>query len=516
MPLPENNVPWPPKQYAEQLADMRIEDAWYSGDRKKLAKAYGTPDNRRDENGRPWRFWERPKPFGKKDGRLHVPLAEDIAATSASLLYSEPPTFTFEDDATQERWDKITDEGGLNNVLRESAEVTSALGGGVLRATWNLDLADRPLITAAHADGALPDFSYGILTGVTMWREVQNDGAIVLRHLERHEPGKILHALYQGTQSNLGHRVPLSEDTSLEPIAESLDADGPGDTISTGIKGLTAVYVPNIRPNRKYRGSMLGRSDWQSDGVRDLFMSLDETYTSWMRDIKLAKSRIIAPNGMLTNLGPGEGAFFDDDREVWTGINASPTSGEGLTLNQFAIRVQEHEQTWNALTRQAVQAAGYSAQSFGLGDSTAVTATEVVARERKSMITRDQKAGYQKPPLGDLAFAVLQLDKRLGFSSVTPSRPRIEFGDSVSEDPKALAETIELLARAQAISTEAKVRLRNPDLDDTAVREETDRILKETGQLVADPMMTGAEGPGAPGFGQGGEEAKDASLPGAR
>jgi A118 family predicted phage portal protein len=507
VPLPENDTPWPPKQYAEQLADMAIEDAWYSGDRKKLAKVYGAPDHRRTADGRAWRFWERPKPIDKRDGRLHVPLAEDIAATSAALLYSEPPTLTFENTQTQKRWEEIAEEGGLHNVLREAAEVTSALGGGVLRATWNLDLAARPLVTAAHADGVLPDVSYGILTGVTLWREVQSDGAIVLRHLERHERGRILHALYQGTPTNLGSRIPLSEAPELEPIADSLDPDGPGDTITTGIDTLTAVYVPNIRPNRKWRGSMLGRSDWQSDGVRDLFMSLDETYTSWMRDIRLAKSRIIAPNGFLASLGPGEGAFFDDDREVWHGINASPTSGEGLTLNQFAIRVAEHEQTWAALTRQAVQAAGYSAQSFGLGDSTAVTATEVVARERKSMITRDQKAGYQKPALADLAYAVLQLDRALGLSTVTPERPQIKFGDSVSEDPKATAETIELYARAQAISTETKVRMRDPELDDTAVREEVERILKETGQLVADPVMTGAEGPGAPGFGQGGEEA---------
>jgi A118 family predicted phage portal protein len=501
MPLPENGSPWPPPQYAAQLADMAIEDAWYSGDRRKLAKAYGAPDVQRDARGRALRFWERARPPGVKDGRLHVPLAEDIAATSAALLYSEPPTFTFQNQDTQKRWEQIVEEGGLHNVLREAAEVTSALGGSVLRATWNLDLAQRPLVTAAHADGALPDFSYGILTGVTIWREVANDGGIVLRHLERHEPGMVLHGLYQGTKGNLGMRIPLSEAAELEPIATSLDKDGPGDTISTGIKGLTAVYVPNVRPNRKYRGSMLGRSDWQSDGVRDHFMSLDETYTSWMRDIRLAKSRIIAPSGFISNMGAGEGAFFDDDREVWHGINASPTAGEGLTLNQFDIRVEAHERTWNAMTRQAVQACGYSAQSFGLGDSTAVTATEVVARERKSMITRDQKGGYQKPPLGDLVYAVLELDRKFGFSRVTPERPRIEFGDSVSEDPKAVAETVALYAQAQAISTETKVRMRSPELDDTAVREETERILKETGQLVNDPAATGAEGPGTPGFG---------------
>ncbi|MFE5895842.1 phage portal protein [Streptomyces sp. NPDC056488] len=501
MPLPENNTPWPPRQYAAQLADMRIEDAWYSGDRAKLARAYQLPDDRRDENGKALRFWQRPKPFGRRDGRLHVPLAEDIAATSAALLYSEPPTITFESKETQKRWDQIAEEGGLHNVLREAAEVTSALGGSVLRATWNLDLAKRPLTTVAHADGILPEWSYGILTGVTIWREMQNDGAIVLRHLERHESGRILHALYQGTPDNLGSRVPLSEVAELGPIAESLDADGPGDTITTGIDTLTAVYVPNVRPNRKYRGSMLGRSDWQSDGVRDLFGSLDETYTSWMRDIRLAKARIIAPDGFLTNLGPGEGAYFDDDREVWSGINAPPTGNAGLTLNQFAIRVSEHEQTWAALTRQAVQAAGYSAQSFGLGDSTAVTATEVVARERKSMITRDQKAGYQKPALADHIYAVLQLDRALGLSKVVPERPQIQFGDSVSEDPKTTAETISLYAQAQAISTETKVRLRAPDLDDVAVKAEVERILRETGQLVNDPAETGAEGPGTPRFG---------------
>lgn len=517
MPLPENNSPWPPPKYAAELQDMRVDDAWYSGDRTKLRTVYAlqgydaaaAATGVRDDRGRPWRFWERPRPVGMRDSRLHVPLAEDIAATSAALLFSEPPTFTFEATETQERFEQIADESGLNNTLREAAEVCSALGGVCLRATWNEDLAQRPLPTAVHADGVLPEYKFGVLAGITLWREVARNGGTVLRHLERHEPGMVLHGLYEGTLDNLGRRVPLTEHADTEPIAESLDKDGPGDTITTGVQGLTCVYIPNIRPNRKFRGSMLGRSDWQSDGIRDHFMSLDETYTSWMRDIRLAKSRIIVPNGMLQSEGPGKGATFDDDREVWTGVNASPTSGEGITENQFAIRVEEHERTWNALTRQAVQAAGYSAQSFGLGDTTAVTATEVVARERKSMILRDQKGGYWLSALAEFAETLLQLDKTLRFSGVAPQRPTIAFGDSVSEDPKSVAETIELLARAQAVSTETKVRLRNPELDDTAVREETDRILKETGQLVNDPMMTGAEGPGAPGFGQGGDGGED-------
>ncbi|MFJ6935699.1 phage capsid protein [Streptomyces sp. NPDC101132] len=513
MPLPDNNVPWPPPKLLPQLADMQVDDAWYSGDKAKLRRVYalqdiGTGHSERDGSGRPWRFWERPRPVGRRDGRLHVPLAADIAAKSAALLFSEAPTFTFETAAAQKRWDEIAEACGLDCVLREAAEVTSALGGGALRATWNTALAQRVLITAVHADSVLPDWSFGVLTGVTIWREVQREGDTVLRHLERHEPGTVLHGLYEGTSTNLGMKIPLTEHPDTAGIADTLDPEGPGDTIKTGVPGLTCVYVPNMRPNRKFRQSMLGRSDWQSDGVRDLFMSLDETYTSWMRDIRLAKARLVAPDGYLRSEGIGKGVSFDDDQEIWTGINASPTSGEGLTLVQFGIRVAEHEQSWRSFSRKAVESAGYSAQSFGLGDSTAITATEVLAQERSSLLTKGQKGGYWVPALAQFAETVLQLDRAQGFSTVPAERPRVELADSVTEDRQTTATTLELLTRAQAASVETRVRILNPEWDDTAVKEETERILKETGALVADPMMTGAEGPGAPGFpGGGGEEA---------
>ncbi|MFI8104714.1 phage capsid protein [Streptomyces sp. NPDC086023] len=512
MPLPENNAPWPPPRYAAQLADMAIDDAWYSGDKAKLRKVYameGYGRDERDGTGRPWRFWERPRPMGRRDNRLHVPLAGDIAAKSAALLFSEPPTFTFESEQTQQRWDEIAEACGLDAVLREGAEVSSALGGIALRATWNTALAKRPLISAVHVDGALPDYEYGVMTGITLWREILREGNTVLRHLERHEPGRVLHALYEGTSTNLGRTIPLTERAELQAIADSLDPEGEGNVITTGVPGLTCRYIPNMRPNRKYRHSMLGRSDWQSDGIRDAFMSLDETYTSWMRDIRLAKARLVAPAGFLQSEGLGKGVSFDDDREIWTAINASPTSGEGLTLVQFAIRVEEHERSMRAFSRKAVESAGYSAQSFGLGDATALTATEVLAHERSSLLTKGIKGGYWVPELVALAEVVLQLDRAQGFSSVTAERPRVELADSVSEDPQTTATTLELLNRAQAASIETRVRWLNPTWDDTAVREETERILKETGALVADPLMTGSEGPGAPGFGDpaGGGEA---------
>ncbi|QHF97922.1 phage capsid protein [Streptomyces sp. NHF165] len=488
MPLPETGTPWPPPQLAPLLDEMRVDDAWYSGDRTRLAEVYRTTERRRHDGRR--RLWGRSQPrpgHDRHDGRLHIPLPADIASTSADLLFSEPPTFTVDDKATQARLDELTEADGIANTLLESAEVAAALGGVYLRATWDTALALRPLLTSVHADAAVPEWRMGILTAVTFWRELPTDApSVVLRHLERHEPGRILHGLYEGTADQLGRRVPLTEHPDTTPLADSLSPEG--DAIETGIDQLTAAYVPNIRPNRRHRGSPFGRSDYQS--AHDAFDALDETWSSWLRDIRLARARLIVPDGYLRDHGPGRGASFDDDREIWQTLNIPPTeAGAGITLSQFAIRVEEHERTATAITRQAVQLAGYSAQSFGLADPTsAATATEVTDRWRRSLITRDKKSRYWSAPTADMLHVLLKLDRVLGFSRVAPERPSVEFGAAVSEDPQREAQTLNWLQQAQAVSTNTKVRMLHPEWGEAEVREEVDRILAETGAAVPDPV----------------------------
>ncbi|WP_425829316.1 phage portal protein [Streptomyces fractus] len=486
MPLPDLNTPWPPPQYAAEHAAMRTDDAWYSGDRTRLDTAHASAGARRLDG--PRRLWgRRSSSPGRRDERLHIPLPADIAGTSAALLFSEPPVFTIPDAATQDRLDELTEANGLANTLLEAAEIGAALGGVYLRVTWDTTLAARPLLTAVHADTAVPEFRFGILTAVTFWHELPSDTATVWRHLERHEPGAILHGLYQGDRDRLGVRVPLTEHPETAPLAASMTA--PGDAIPTGLDQLTAAYVPNMRPNRRHRGSPLGRSDYQ--GSHDLFDALDTTWTSWMRDIRLARARLIVPDGYLRDRGPGQGASFDADREIWQTLNIPPTeNGAGITLSQFAIRVEEHRASAEALVRQAVEAAGYSAQTFGLGDTAAVTATEVTARERRSMITRDVKARYWAPALADMLLAMLRLDRALGFSNITATeRPQIQFGDAVSEDPKTTAETLALITQAEAASTDTKVRLLHPDWADDQVAAEVARIRDEIGTSVPDPVL---------------------------
>ncbi|MEL3944488.1 phage portal protein [Streptomyces sp. LNU-CPARS28] len=487
MPLPANGAPWPPPQLAKLYDEIRVDDAWYSGDHDKLTRVYRDNVQRKDGRRRLWARDRNVHP-GKRETRLHIPLAGDIATASADLLFAEPPTFTVADARTQDRLDEITEADGVPNTLLEAAEVASALGGVYLRITWDRELASRPLLTVVHADAAVPEWRWGNLSAVTFWHELASDSATVWRHLERHAPGRIEHALYQGGPDRLGERVPLTEHPEVATLANSLGPEG--DSIATGIDRLTAAYIPNIRPSRRHRGSPFGRSDYAAP-LYDLFDALDTTWSSWIRDLRLARARLLVPDGYLRDHGPGRGASFDDDREIWQLLNIPPTEGGGITLSQFEIRVAEHAQTAEAITRQAVLSAGYSAQTFGLGDQVAVTATEVKARERRSMTTRGKKGRYWSPEVADMLHVLLMLDRALFTPGLAIERPRVEFAPVVSDDPQTTAQTLALLTQAEAISTETKVRALHPDWDDTAVREESDRILAETGQAVPDPMQTG-------------------------
>ncbi|MGI5041473.1 phage capsid protein, partial [Streptomyces sp. JAC128] len=257
--------------------------------------------------------------------------------------------------------------------------------------------------------------------------------------------------------------------------------------ISTGIRDLTAAYIPNMLPNRLNRSSPLGRSDYQ--GLYDLFDALDEVWSSWMRDIRLARARLIVPDGYLRDHGPGNGASFDDDREVWHSLKMPPNEGAPITINQFEIRVAEHQATAEATMRQAVQTAGYNAQQFGLeGRGEAVTATEVDSRDARSMVTRKKKAGYARHAVADQLHVMLQLDAKVFGQKIKPARPRVEFGDGVAPSEQQTATTLDLLTRAGAVSTATKVKHLHPDWDDTAVKVEVAAILAETGAgAPADP-----------------------------
>ncbi|SNR44237.1 phage portal protein, putative, A118 family [Haloechinothrix alba] len=492
MPLPEPGTPWPPPQWASIYSAYSQWDAWYSGDVDKLSTVYGAtsgwaPDpkgyNKPSQYsdgmvGRLSRwFWGTPQ-RQIRSNKLHVPAAADIASTSADLLFSEPPSVKVgtRDTATQQRLDDLFGPEMIVALL-DGAEVAAALSGVFLRAGW---VGRQPVPSVVHPDAAIPVFKWGTLAEVTFHRVVQEYDGNVMRHLEHHVPGGVQHALYLGDKDRLGRTVPLTEHEDTAQLAAGLAEDG--QTIPTGIDDLTVVYVPNATPNRQWRthqqAAHLGRSDLS--GIEPVMDALDETYTSWMRDIRLAKARIAVPESYLETGGRGAGAWFDADREVFTGLNMLPGQDSSpISAHQFAIRHEEHRQTCSELWEKAVRGAGYSAQTFGLTSEVAMTATESNARERKTLLTRGKKARLWRMALGKLAELLLRVDRAQFNASVTPQRPDVEFPAAVSEQPRERAETARLLTEAEAVSTDTKVRMVHPDWDDERVKQEVEGIMSD-------------------------------------
>jgi hypothetical protein len=231
---------------------------------------------------------------------------------------------------------------------------------------------------------------------------------------------------------------------------------------------------------------------------------LDETYSSWMRDIQLAKARLIVPQQYLDNLGKGEGAVFDTDRKIYTPLQMMGTNGTSdIVANQFAIRVAEHLGTANELIGRIISGAGYSGQTFGEYDSGGpITATEVEQRERRSLTTRGKKILYARPGIRDILYGYLAVRREMfGDTSITPERPDVDFPKVVLPNQNELANTASQLAAAEAASKQTLVQLVHPEWDGTQVDEEVSRIFSEIGfdlanrarVMVSEPMTSTAD-----------------------
>lgn len=452
--------------------------AAYSGDRREL--------NATSDNGM---FWSRP---GK--AKVHVPIGADIAATSADLLFSEEPAFSVFDEATeangslqQKRLDELVQLNHIHAKLNEAAESAAVLGDVYMKLNWNPDALDYPIISVVQADSAWPEYVLGQLQAIHFFSIVRVDperGDIV-RVYERYEKGRILSAAFKGDQGSLGDMLPseILEQLGIEPeVIPPVDA-------------LLAVHIPNMRPNRKFRDSNMGRSDL--DGLRSLMDSLDEVYSSWMRDIRLAKARLIVPAEYLRRKASDmfkDGQYtyeFDEDVETLVALDIDPEhAGSGITSSQFAIRSADHAATIGDLVSQIVTTAGYAPQTFGIGiEGQAQSGTALHIREKKSYNTRGKKQTYWKPPLEGIMTSLIRLDAALypGKGSDADDEVKVQFADVMANDISTTSAALQMLNSAAAISTEMKVRMLHPDWTSKQIDEEVNRVKLESGLSVDEP-----------------------------
>ena len=509
MPLPDNgaDVAWPPPALANISPKLREWSAWYSGDVDELSDYYRV--GALDPSLRPvvrsaqyqgglvgraarW-FWGQPPADGAQRTKLHVPVASDICTASADLLFAEEvsirprqaPAAAEPDQTATARLETIIDRNRLHDVLLSAADACAALGGIYLRGLVDHAVEDQcPISAPVHADSAVPEWDYGRLIAVTFWRVLSTEGATWLRHLERHEvidgQGYVFHGLYRGSSTKLGQKIPLTEHPATAGISVDATAGMP-----TGIDELDVTYVPNMRPNRLWRsnpvGADLGRSDFES--ITQTMDALDETWTAWMRDIRLCKARIIVPSWMLRPGQPGKPATINLDQEVFVGLSTPPSEdasmAQQMSQTQFTMQTENYATTVKALLVQIFRGAGYSGQTFGVADEAAPTATEVNSRDRRSDVTREKKSRYWTNALEDHCRVLLKLDAVHFGGGAGGTEVEVEFPASSQPTLEQTAQSVSMLRGAQAASIDTAVRMVHPDWDEPRVGQEVQAILAE-------------------------------------
>lgn len=487
MPLPLDNTVWPPSPYDKVQDKITEWAAWYGGLGDELAQLYGGIAGGGVATkyqffggvvGRLARyFWGTPPSRGSTTSpKLHIPMAEEIASQGSYQLFKNPPLITTGSTNHQTRIDEYISEGLFIQLL-EAAEVACALSGVYLRVGYDTSVSEYPIITVVHPDLAVPTFYHGHMTSCILWQILEDVGGKVVRHLECHEPGVIYHGVYIGTHKDIGIRQGLD----TRPETEYLMDEAPGPVKDR----LDVIYVPNLKTRiwrDKGQAANLGRSDYSS--VITLMDALDEAYTSWMRDVRLGKARLMVPQNYLESEGQGKGAMFDLDKDVFVTLNVMAAQDRmEIVPNQFAIRYAEHTATCMALMERILSGAGYSLQTFGMTGEVAMTATESDSRERRTFDTRAAKVEVWERKINDLVQLMLAVDNTMGnvqeFVEGPETEILVEFPPAVQESQQILAQVAQLLRTAEAASTETLVKLIHPDWDDERVTEEVTKIMGE-------------------------------------
>ncbi|SBN64447.1 Phage portal protein, SPP1 Gp6-like [Curtobacterium sp. 9128] len=535
--MPQPADVWPPQPWDIAFARFAEHDAWYVGDTATLADIYQgkSGPTTHVRSGVPYRggvigalskmWWGQRQDTADNRMKMHLPVPADIAQLSADLLFAEAPKIRYPkpDNVAaaeqaaggkpaaqwkhpgQDRLDTIMGSDEAHAEMLNGGELSASSGGTYWAVTWDEALRDHVWFRAFSHDCAIPEFRYGVLTGVTLWTEYDTTdrGGAVYRLLERHGPGLITYELHEGGPANLGRPVPMStlpetahyeslrSAAELEPFADAPDLAAlanPAVTVATGVPKLAVKYMPNVRPSRDWRKlgplANLGRSDYA--GIEDLFDKIDQAWSSLMRDLENGQGRLTVPEQMLDTGKPGEGATFDVNRSVYVGVQTLASSeklADQIVNTQFDIRVQEHLETIDALKREIATTCGYSPVHLGLRDVQQAqrTATEVTADLSDSERTRDKKALYAKPALAELAQVALAID-----GIVFPGKggqwfdelPDVEFAEVSQVDPLKNAQTISMLDAARAVSTLTRVRMAG-QVPDEEIESEVQRIRDE-------------------------------------
>lgn len=447
--------------------------------------------------------WTHPTPY-RADG-----LPGYIADTWAAYLIGDEPQVTAGAKGDQAAMDELLEINQFASELERGVSLAVSEGEIWARIYRDQLVAPAPLVDWVSRGRVLPLWYGPRLVAAAIWDDLPKPAnaptGTYFRLFEVHAPGLVANRLFRGSETKLGRLVDLTDHPMTRELAPEWE---------TGLEGMAVERIPNrLRASRQ-----IGVSDYAR--IMDPLLDLNEVGMIGAHNVRLTgrkravvsqtalRASTTGDNDLTPEENPGAGinpprARFDAAEEVFV---QDALDGELGRDAKDPFRILEYSFDAEALiawkrdlVETAVSRIGLTPQYLGvagsLGEGYAISGTAL----RLRLIPQDNagrsKARYVDDVIPRLLTKMATLDKvdpAFGFGRAwtqPDELPTFKRTPGIPVDEVEQAQRHEALLRAGAESVETAVRDLHPEWDDTAVRDEVQRIRDD--KSSAGPSMFG-------------------------
>ena len=506
MSIPAQKTEWPPRNTRPVFDQIEHDNAWLVGDLAQINE-YAAKDRPSPATSK-WQYnggiggaaarivYGKPaRTKGNTTIERHLKTPEALCSVSASILVGKPPAITpHPDDENNETLHETLEHVFGNDLaaseLYRAAYHVSGLGWVIGRIRWDTEMSPHPWIEWVDPDQAIIEWAGNRPKSILFWDKLPklDDNKAVWRLMQSHIPGRVNYALFEGTADNVGMIKPFTDHPDAAYLAEIVDMDS---GIDTGTSRLTAYPWLNRPSVAKWRNKPqlrnLGMSDIAAGG--GIWADIDKTWTLFMNELDSSKAKLLVSEELMRLGLPGQGQFFEIDRTVFpVAQGASADEKPILEQVQFNIRVNEFTASLTASKLEAAEAVGLSPITVGMDtdNGSALTATEVRAKSKRTLDTWDIKARMARAALSELATAMLEVDAYLN-NTQPPTMPvNVSMVSPVVNTELDEAQAIRELRSAGVASVDYAVTRLHPEWTPEQVQAEIAAIKAEN--TVSDPF----------------------------
>ena len=421
------------------------------------------------------------------------PLAENISAAFASLIFGDEPTVTAAAESDQERLDELCK--GLGAACQRGVLVSSSEGELWWRIHVDRSAADTPLIDWRSSAKVIPLWIGSKLMAVAFYATLYDPSdttSWIYRLFEVHEQGEVTNWLFAGTDRTIGQRRELAAHPETSELQDSWVHE----------LDMLAGWIPN----RLGADARRGVSDYR--GIEDFLLSLNECATIGNENLRLvAQQRMVVPDSAVDQYGnlPANNVLTTEavDSQLGGGTSGvSPFKVLEYSFDAQALIAWQNQVTTLALSRVGINAQFVGAPSI---EGLAQSGTALRVRLIPSINAGNDRAQFYDAALPHMLGLAQQVDamsvEQGGFGtpwSQPEEPPAIDRPPPLPEDPVEQAVRLATLRDSELMSIEQGVRERKPEWSDEQVAEEVTRIGGDASRTAAPSPFAGLTGTLAP------------------